>query len=148
MELIDRYVDRVAEYLPKDSDIPDELRSLLHDALEQRAAKAGRPPDQAMAVALVREFGEPEEVAWRYAPDDQPHWLIGPGLYPDWEAWVIGRRHDSRDYRADCRRHPTKRSRPDLYYRIDGHWIAPGHRAAADWLRPALQQALGDDCVP
>jgi hypothetical protein len=27
---------------------------------------------------------------------------------------------------------PTKGERPDLYYRVDGHWNAPGHRYTAD----------------
>lgn len=56
-----------------------ELHSLLSESLEQRAELAGRMPDEEMAVELLREFGEPEDVAARY---DEPRYLIGPRLYP------------------------------------------------------------------
>jgi hypothetical protein len=87
MDLIERYVAEVGRYLPARSDVPDELRSLLSDALEQRASEAGRPPDDDMAADVLREFGDPEEVAERYS---QPRYLIGPELYPLYESIAIG----------------------------------------------------------
>jgi hypothetical protein len=84
MELIDRYVLEVERYLPykNGSDVATELHSLLNDSLEQRAELAGHPPDEEMAVELLREFGEPEDVADRYS---EPRFLIGPRLYPTFQ---------------------------------------------------------------
>lgn len=81
MDLIDRYVFEVARHLPyrNGRDVATELHSLLSDSLEQRAELAGHPPTDEMAAALLREFGEPEDVAARY---DEPRYLIGPRLYP------------------------------------------------------------------
>ena len=80
-ELINRYVNAVGENLPKKSraDIQAELRSLLSEMLDVRSEAEGRPVDQAMTVAVLREFGEPAVVAQRYAPS-RP--LIGPAYYP------------------------------------------------------------------
>ena len=35
---------------------------------------------------------------------------------------------------------PTKRDRPDLYYKVDGHWHASGHRFTADRILEALEE--------
>ena len=35
---------------------------------------------------------------------------------------------------------PGKQERPDLYYRVDGHWNAAGHRHAAETLLPVLRE--------
>lgn len=69
-ELIDCYVADVARRMPgaKRNDVAFELRALLHDDLRGRAADAGRLPDEAMALDLLRGFGHPEEVADRYRP--------------------------------------------------------------------------------
>ena len=34
---------------------------------------------------------------------------------------------------------PTKRDRPDLYYKVDGHWNASGHRFTADRILEAME---------
>lgn len=90
MELIERYVLEVEQHLPHRSaeDVGNELRSLLADSLEQRAARAGRAPTEEDAYELLREFGEPEEVAERYRG---PRYLIGPGIFPTFEytAWSV-----------------------------------------------------------
>lgn len=80
MDLIERYVHKVATGLPRRmrDDVREELRSLLTDSLAERAREQGRPADDAMAVALLREFGQPEDVALRY---HEPQYLIGPRLY-------------------------------------------------------------------
>ncbi len=79
MELIDRYIYEVGRHLPRKdrSDIQIELRSLLVDALEERAAGE---PTEAEIVALLQEFGSPKKVAASYYPEGQ--YLIGPALYP------------------------------------------------------------------
>jgi|WetSurMetagenome_2_1015567.scaffolds.fasta_scaffold112887_2 hypothetical protein len=82
MELIDRYVHAVGQHLPARSraDVEAELRSLLTESLDERAAAAGTQPTEALARDVIREFGPPREVASRYNP--QPQYLIGPTLYP------------------------------------------------------------------
>ncbi|MCI2956648.1 hypothetical protein MN032_02985 [Agromyces atrinae] len=69
-EIIDTYADDVARRLPRRqrSDVAAELRSLLRDELEGRAADSGRPADEAMVLDLLRSFGAPDEVADRYRP--------------------------------------------------------------------------------
>jgi len=81
-DLIERYLYKVGEELPakQRDDVKAELRSLLLDALEDRAAEAGRPVDEELAVEVVRDFGKPEQVAERYRPPGQ--YLIGPRLFP------------------------------------------------------------------
>ena len=80
MELIERYVHKVASGLPRRTreDVREELRSLLLESLAERGREQGRPEDEEMAAALLREFGKPEEVAMRY---HEPRYLIGPKLY-------------------------------------------------------------------
>ncbi len=79
MSLIDRYVHEVGRHLPRKNraDIQAELRSLLSDALEDRA---GPDPTEAEIVALLKEHGSPRTVAASYNPEGQ--YLIGPALFP------------------------------------------------------------------
>ncbi len=86
-DLIARYVHEVGRHLPEKNreDIRREIRSLLEDQLEDRAAEAGRAADEEMAVALLKEFGEPQSVAASY---HRPRYLVGPALYPTWEMIV------------------------------------------------------------
>lgn len=94
-ELINRYVHAVGEHLPRKSrgDIQAELKSLLAEMLDTRAAEEGRPLDAAMTASVLREFGEPEQVAQRYAPQ-RP--LLSPAssatFITVWKivsAWVV-----------------------------------------------------------
>jgi len=80
-ELIERYVYEVGQHLPRkmQGDIQLELSSLLHDALDERAAETGKEPNTEMAAALLQEFGKPETMAANYRPE---RYLIGPTLYP------------------------------------------------------------------
>ena len=68
--LIDSYVDDVARRLPGSlrRDVGFELRTLLGEELAGRAGEAGRDPDEAMTLALLRGFGAPADVASRYRP--------------------------------------------------------------------------------
>jgi len=88
MELIDRYVHEVGEHLPRRlrADVQTELRSLLLDAVEERAREAGRPADSELVKRVLREFGTPQEVAAGYAPS--PQHLIGPRLFPTYRIAV------------------------------------------------------------
>lgn len=80
-ELIDRYVNEVGQKLPRRSraDIKLELKSLLLDELEERAAAAGKEPTAEMAAEILIEYGKPEVMAARYKTEQ---YLIGPQLFP------------------------------------------------------------------
>lgn len=80
-ELIERYVNEVGRHLPRKmrADIQLELSSLVHDALEERAADSGSEPTKKMAADILREMGKPEDMAASYLPEQ---YLIGPHLFP------------------------------------------------------------------
>lgn len=80
-ELLDRYIHEVGRKLPRKlrEDVKAELRSLLEETLNERAAQAGRAVDADLAVDVLREFGEPDTVALRYQP---AQYLIGPAYFP------------------------------------------------------------------
>lgn len=73
-EVIEAYIDDTVRLLPKRQreDVARELRSLLNEELLARAQESGRPPDEALAVSLVRGHGSPNEAAARY----QAPWAI------------------------------------------------------------------------
>jgi hypothetical protein len=79
--LIDRYVAEIGKHLGRKNraDIQKELRSTLQDMLDDRARKAGREPDEAMILDMLKEYGNPEDVAASYLPE---RGLIGPQMYP------------------------------------------------------------------
>lgn len=81
MKLIDLYVTKVGHNLPEKirADIEAEIRSSIEDTLEDRSARLGRSPDEAMVVEVLKELGSPEKVAAGYQP---PRYLVGPQLYP------------------------------------------------------------------
>ena len=85
--LIESYVLDVTRRLPRRMrhDVAFELRALLTESLRDRAADAGRLPDDAMALAIVREFGRPEDVAARYHPPGDP---IIPPSQSNGFAWA------------------------------------------------------------
>lgn len=68
-DVIEAYVLDVMRRVPsKDrQDIGLELRGLLAEMLAERAAEGAKPADEAMALAMVRSFGAPADVAARYA---------------------------------------------------------------------------------
>jgi hypothetical protein len=78
INLIDRYVVEVGNHLPKRirADVQLELRSALHDAIEERGLDAN---DEAQMTALLKEYGPPAEFAARYQPAGT---LIGPAFFP------------------------------------------------------------------
>jgi hypothetical protein len=73
-EVIETYIDDTVRLLPRRQrdDVATELRSLLNEELHARAQESGRPPDESLALSLVRDYGHPNEVAARY----QPPWAI------------------------------------------------------------------------
>jgi hypothetical protein len=81
MELLERYLQAVGEYLPAKmkADILAELRADLLAQIEAREEELGRPLTEAEVSAIIMEHGRPVLVAIRYMPQ---HSLIGPGLFP------------------------------------------------------------------
>ena len=73
-EVIETYIEDTVRLLPRRQrdDVATELRSLLNEELHARAQESGRPPDESLALTLVRDYGHPNEVAARY----QPPWAI------------------------------------------------------------------------
>lgn len=68
--IIETYVGDVVGHLPRKQrkDVGYELRSLLTEELQGRAADAGRAPDAEMTLELLSAFGRPVDVADRYRP--------------------------------------------------------------------------------
>lgn len=69
-DVIQTYVAEVMRRLPgpERQEIGLELHGLLGEMLADRAAAAGKPADDAMVLAMLREFGTPAQVAERYHP--------------------------------------------------------------------------------
>lgn len=69
-DVIESYITDVALRLPRRqrNDVAFELRALLHEELQARADEVGRAADAEMAIALMRDFGRPDDVAARYRP--------------------------------------------------------------------------------
>jgi hypothetical protein len=81
-QLIDGYIDEVCANLPrkKRTDIAVEIRSLILDALEDRAQD--NDLDKMMVLDVLRELGSPVEMAFSYYPHN---YVIGPRMYaPFW----------------------------------------------------------------
>lgn len=95
-DLIEAYVADVMKWLPvkQRSDVGFELRALLMEEVHGRAADAGRLPDGAMTLELLRAFGHPDDVAARYHPAGIPvipanatrmfAWLTFVGIVLQW----------------------------------------------------------------
>lgn len=77
-DLVERYIREVGRYLPgKDrADIEAELRSQIHDQLEDRYGGAASQGDVA---AVLTELGDPRRMAASYGGEQ---YLVGPALYP------------------------------------------------------------------
>jgi hypothetical protein len=69
-QVIERYVEETVRLLPRRQrdDVAAELHALLNEELSARAAESGHPPDEALALSLVRSYGRPNEAAARYRP--------------------------------------------------------------------------------
>jgi len=69
-DVIQTYVAEVMRRLPgrERREIGLELQGLLGEMLADRAESAGTPADDAMVLAMLREFGTPAQVAERYHP--------------------------------------------------------------------------------
>jgi hypothetical protein len=77
VEVIEAYIDDTVRLLPsrERDDVATELRTLLTEQLQARAAESGLPADDTLALAVVRGHGSPNELAARYQP---PSAIIDP----------------------------------------------------------------------
>jgi len=81
MELIDRYLQAVKFWLPKNQkqDIVAELSEDLRSQMEDREAEIGRPLNEAEVSEMLKQRGRPVLVANQFRPQQS---LIGPALFP------------------------------------------------------------------
>jgi hypothetical protein len=88
MNLLNRYLQAVAKYLPKArrDDIVAELRANLLSQMEDREEEFGRPLTEAELIAILQHHGNPAFVAGRYRENNLGLafgiQLIGPELFP------------------------------------------------------------------
>ena len=81
MDLLERYLQAVEEYLPTKgrADVLAELRANLLDQMEEREETLGRPLTEDEVAEVLRSHGHPSVVAARYQPRRS---LIGPEIFP------------------------------------------------------------------
>jgi hypothetical protein len=81
MELIDRYLDSVRQYLPEaqQDDIIRELAENIQSQREDRENELGRPLREDELESLLKQLGHPMVMAGRYLPHKH---LIGPAVFP------------------------------------------------------------------
>ena len=81
MELLERYLQAVRFFLPKEQreDVVRELSEELRSEIEEQEGEQGRPLDEAELAALLKRFGHPVMLALRY---QQGRHLIGPAIFP------------------------------------------------------------------
>lgn len=87
--IIESYVGEVVRHLPRNQrhDVGIELRSLLTEELDGRAADAGRAADPVLTMELLTSFGRPQEVAQRYRPAGFT--VIRPADAPRFARWAF-----------------------------------------------------------
>ena len=82
MSLIDRYLQEVRTYLPKNQreDVTRELHARLDADLTRRQAESPGRSRREIEIELLTDFGPPSEIADTYVA--RPRVLFGPRLYP------------------------------------------------------------------
>ncbi len=77
-DLVERYVHQVGRYLPQNerAEIEAELRSQIHDQLDDRYNGSPTPAD---VTTVLAELGDPRQMAASYGSQQ---YLVGPDLYP------------------------------------------------------------------
>ena len=81
MDLLERYLQAVGQYLPEATkdDTLAELRANLLEQMDARSEELDRPLESGDVAAILRSHGKPEAVALRYLPQRS---LIGPTVFP------------------------------------------------------------------
>jgi hypothetical protein len=88
MELVDRYIQAVQRYLPKENraDIGRELSSHLLDQLESQQDALDRRLTDDEVAATLQSWGHPRQVAMKYVP---PTPLVSSELMPVYKQTLI-----------------------------------------------------------
>jgi len=88
MDLIERYVHEVTSALPRKlrKDVSKELRSTLEETVESRQHRNPTEDPEELAVAVLKDFGPPRELASSYRQEAQ--YLVGPTLYPAFRTTI------------------------------------------------------------
>ena len=81
MDLIERYLQAVRFWLPKDSkqDITAELSEDIHSQVDAQESAVGRKLREEEVADILKQLGRPVFVANRYQPQRS---LVGPMLFP------------------------------------------------------------------
>ncbi|HUO97403.1 MAG TPA: hypothetical protein VMU01_01975 [Rhizomicrobium sp.] len=81
MNLVERYIEAVKFWLPKDirDDVAAELADDIRSEIEEAERVKGRKLTDDEVAAILKARGRPMLVASRYLPR---RWLIGPELFP------------------------------------------------------------------
>jgi hypothetical protein len=81
MELLDRYLHSVRQYLPEaqQDDIIKELSENIRSQRDDKEAELGRPLNDAEWEVMLKQLGHPMLMAGRYLPHKH---LIGPAVFP------------------------------------------------------------------
>ena len=86
MEILDRYLHEIGKRLPSKQrdDIIKELNTLLLDSIDEaRESSDGSKTDEEIAAEIIKNFGNPKEIAARYSSNN---YIIGPRFY---ETYVM-----------------------------------------------------------
>ena len=81
MELVDRYLQAVRFWLPKEQreDIAAELSEDIRSQIEEREASVGHQLSESEVAEILKQHGRPILVANSFRPQQ---YLIGPALFP------------------------------------------------------------------
>ena len=81
MELVDRYLQAVRFWLPKEErdDISAELSEDIRSQIEERESSVGHKLNESEVAEILKQHGRPILVANRFRPQQ---YLIGPALFP------------------------------------------------------------------
>lgn len=151
--IVESYINDVAALLPRRlrNDVGLELRTLLVEQVQGVAEQAGREPDRAITLEVLRRFGTPAQIADRYRP--RGFQIIDPEHAPTFVKlavafvalqWLV-------TFPAVFNGHAS----------LPGWWVGPGLGAlwwigvltlwfgAAGWLRRRLlAHSESDDTLP
>ncbi|MGV6827160.1 MAG: SGNH/GDSL hydrolase family protein [bacterium] len=131
-----RQVQRLVETIPGLS--YSRILGLLRQTLASRGRRTGgdatRSIDELTRKLITTSVGESQQRQW-------PVIALLAGLPPQLETQYL---QLFQSLQIDTVIVPDKQSHPELYYEIDGHWNAAGHREAAARLMPLIRAHLSE----
>jgi hypothetical protein len=96
MDVLDRYLETIRDYLPRGAreDFVAELRENIRSQVEDREAQLGRNLTEDERIAILRAHGHPLLVAGAYRSDGSRLVLgrevVGPDLFPFYRLALLG----------------------------------------------------------